>query len=242
MLGMASEAWPVGKRGAVSLSYDRSSPGSLDVILPGLGQNGLTATFYIEPADVMLDIRRWRDISAQGHEIGNGGLLAAAKPDGSLPHWLLEPISHCVDLAEECIAELFPEQGDHSMAYPRGTPRCADGLDYREVIVATGLVARSGIEGFNSPDSCDIYYLARTSGANLSAQDLINLTRTAQERNLWMILVFEEIGSGPGTTGVEAHYEYCSWLADLRDEIWVGSLISGARAIEAAERGKIRLS
>lgn len=238
---MASAIWPDGIQAAVSLTYDRPGPGALDVIMPGLNQHDLTATFYIEPADVVLDIRRWREIASQGHEIGNGGLLAAAKPDGSLPHWLLEPISHCLDLAEECIEELFPDQGEHSMAYPRGTPRCAGGLDYREVVVATGLVARSGIEGFNSPESCDIYYLARTSAGNLSAQDLINLTCTAVERGLWMIAVFESFGSEVGMTSVEAHFEYCSWLAQAKDRVWVDTVIRGARAVEYAERSQLHL-
>ncbi|MES1227236.1 MAG: polysaccharide deacetylase family protein, partial [Armatimonadota bacterium] len=93
------------QKAAISLAYDGGYASHLSEALPLLRQLGLSATFYIEPPRLLNQLRQWKQVAREGHEIANGTLLGAALPDGSMPAFridsILEDVSACEELLEE---------------------------------------------------------------------------------------------------------------------------------------------
>ena len=77
--------WPNGAKAALALTYDDALGSQLEAAVPHLNAVNLRATFYIslgfdERAD---KIRTWRQVAADGHELGNHTLVHPCR--GALP-------------------------------------------------------------------------------------------------------------------------------------------------------------
>jgi hypothetical protein len=227
--------WPNGMRAAVSLTYDGALRNHLEVVTPALTQRGLRATFYAYPLRLLESPEGWRVAYRQGHEIGNGCLLGACQPDGSLPGWTPEMVALDIDMMETLLLEVFGD-GEHSFGYPCGSPRCEGAVDYREAVLAFGLVARSGIDGFNSPLSCDLTYLSCVHSFQFERDELLSIAEMALERGMWAIFAFEGVGEGEHGCDIEAHHALLDWLDKRRDDVWVDPVISIASRLRQTKR------
>ncbi|MGC8782600.1 MAG: polysaccharide deacetylase family protein [Anaerolineae bacterium] len=87
MSAMASSPWPIGHRGAVSLTFDDGRPSQLGRAVPILAEYGLTGTFYLNfpwnvehatgptlvgLAEQATELGRWVIFTI--HDIGDGSL------------------------------------------------------------------------------------------------------------------------------------------------------------------------
>ena len=65
--------WPDNRKGAVSLGFDDGCPSHLSVAVPALNARGFKGTFFLMSGDGSWspDWNAWRDVAAQGHEIGS---------------------------------------------------------------------------------------------------------------------------------------------------------------------------
>jgi len=72
---MTALAWPEGKRGAVSLTYDDALPVHYEHVAPLLEEHGLRATFYTNVLSLGANPEAWRQVAARGHELGNHSIF-----------------------------------------------------------------------------------------------------------------------------------------------------------------------
>jgi hypothetical protein len=75
MENMTALAWPEGKRGAVSLTYDDALPVHYEHVAPLLEEHGLRATFYTNVLSLGANPEAWRQVAARGHELGNHSIF-----------------------------------------------------------------------------------------------------------------------------------------------------------------------
>jgi peptidoglycan/xylan/chitin deacetylase (PgdA/CDA1 family) len=200
----------------VSLSYDGGDMSHLETVVPDLNDRGLKATFYLEPTHLLEQIVEWRSVAAVGHEIGNGCLLGACLPDGSLPAWTLEMILEELVASRELLADLLPGRIS-TAALPWGKAECSESDDYAvDVIEAMGPV-RTGAVGFNDVQSPG-HRLRMIPMVGLSGKQMVDVVRQAQDKEQWPILSFGGVGSGERSVDVSAHRELLDYLVSHKPE------------------------
>ncbi len=223
------------------MSYDGTKLCQLETALPQLERHGLRGTFYADSAPLMQHAHAWIEAQSRGHEIGNGTLLAAALPDGSLPAWTPKMIVDDIELAEDLLGELFPSQREHSFAYPIGMPRCADGNDYSPEVMKLGMVARSGVVGYNRLGA-DARYLRCIPAYEMNGEDLIACAEQAVKRNLVAVFAFVGVGAGEFAVDAKAHEEFCAWLSDNRDRVTLDTVTGVAEQTAGVRTSRFRLA
>lgn len=225
--------WPGDRLAAVSLSYDGTTINHVETVLPLLLPLDLRATYYSYSPNLLDAVPLWREAFRQGNEIGDGCLTEAADPDGSLPKWTPEMIASEMEMNRLLLDDLFVPVRERSFAYPWGQPRCSGSRDYREVVMGTSMVARSGIEGLNSPGSCELTYLNSIHVNDLQSCDLVEFVVSAAATGKWVIFSFCGVGVGEPSLDAAEHDEFCRWLASQREEFWIQPVIDVAAYIRA---------
>lgn len=223
--------WPDGRRAALSLSYDGTTINHLETVLPLLFSLGIEATFYAYSPNLLDNIPLWREAYRHGYEIGNGALLEAAHPDGSLLKWTSEMIASEIEMTDLLLDDLFVPIRERSFGYPWGLPRAAQGLDYREILEATGYVARSGNAGMNSPFSCDLRHLNCCMADEMGSEAMIHESEMAAESGSWLIFAFEGVGVGERGVDSSDHEALCRWISSNLDRFWTKSVIDVAHRV-----------
>ena len=109
-------SWPHNSVAAVSLTFDGSTASHLDAG-SHLDRAGICATFYADPASLLEDPTRWREIVRKGHELGNHALFAACDDDGLLIRMTPEAIAEELDEGRALLEEEFGV-ARHSAAMP----------------------------------------------------------------------------------------------------------------------------
>lgn len=232
MMPPAQSPWPEGARAAVSLTYDGARDAHLGFVAEDLAHYGLRGTFFLDVARALDRMPQWRQAFERGHEIGNGCLFEAADPDGALGRWTREMVFAEIEAAREFLDEQFPAL-DRSFAFPFGSPRCAAGADYRDVVEASGYVARSGIEGFNAPSSCALSYLRMIPAAGLSAEEVVTLAQIGVRASAWLIFAFGDFGEGSELCCARAHRELTRWLWQTGADVWIAPMAPVARTLRS---------
>lgn len=214
----------------VSLTFDGTTLGHLEVAVKMLDERGMRGTFYADPAALLENIEGWRGAAARGHEIGNGCLITAAQPDGSLPQWPLQTVADEIDISEALLTDLFPTVEHRSFGYPWGNPVCGTGEDYRFAVKAHFSVARSGTEGRNLPTKTDPLYVRTILAEGHSGDDLIRLAGPALAGKEWIVFAFRGIGEGDRAVDLAAFRALLDALVDVQImplieavDVWLGS-------------------
>lgn len=195
----------------ISITYDGGDFSHRESVVPALDQRGLKGTFYVEPTDVLDHLNFWQDVSGAGHEIGNGSMLGACLPDGSLPMWTLEMICEELESSSDLLADLF-HAAPHSIGLPLGKAVCSDHPSYAEVLAQRcGRAVRSGFNGLN-PVYPQGHLLSVIPMVGLSGTQMIEVVRNALAKESWAILAFYGVGSGDRSVDLAAHDELLDFL------------------------------
>jgi peptidoglycan/xylan/chitin deacetylase (PgdA/CDA1 family) len=221
-------------KGVVSLTYDGTLAEHATVALPQLERAGIKATFFAEPAAMLDSVQTWRAAQASGHEIGNGCLLGAALPDGSLPAWTPEMIGEDIDECDRLLADLFPSQVSVSFAYPIGDPKCAGGLDYRPVVERRHDVCRSGSTGTNAPAETNVQRLLTVPVGLSEEGGVFEALEAAAASGAWVVLAFESVEPA-------LHRSVVEWLLARQGDVTVAPLQEAAKPFLVASKPKLRL-
>jgi peptidoglycan/xylan/chitin deacetylase (PgdA/CDA1 family) len=64
-------AWPDGRRGAVSLTYDDGLDSQIENAVPDLRAAGFKATFFLTRENMQARLADWQGVFGLGHEVGN---------------------------------------------------------------------------------------------------------------------------------------------------------------------------
>lgn len=233
--------WPENCKGAISLTYDGTLRSHSELALSQLDLAGIKGTFFADPVTLLDSLPIWRTAYESGHEISNGCLIPAACADGSLSAWTPEMIDDEISSTEGLLHELFPGRRRIAFGYPWGLPRCMDLVDYRELVIARDLVARSGEAGTNNPVSCSLGYLKAIPTNSLSGEEMIHIAMDTMLKGEWGVFSFASIGEGENGVDARAHKRLAKWLSEQRTEIWTDTLSNVAFWVETTRARHFRL-
>ncbi len=228
-------------KGIVSLTYDGGQLCHLETVAPQLNEVGFKATFYPDPVSMLSDLKAWRLQSIEGHEIGNGSLLSAALPDGSLPAFTPQMLLEDAEECETLLREVFPDQGPASLALPWGADRCADGQSYHWLLAQRFPVIRSGNHGVNRLGQAMSASLLSVPVVGMSGSEMIDLVRLALHGDSWLILCFSGVGVGDVSIDAKAHAQMLSFLEASRSMVDVLPVQKAAIAGRGQKLGSLNL-
>lgn len=172
MKEMEKFEWPDGCEVAVSLTFDGGLAPQLNFAVPLLNKLGFKATFYLNPReDYRETLKPWREVSEQGHEIGNHSLTHpcscnfsfSRNAENCLEKMSLDDIREDILEAHRRITEVIPS-GSKTFAYPCYETSVGRGLtkkSYVPIVAGIFVAARSlGERRYaNSPLFCDLHEL-----------------------------------------------------------------------------------
>lgn len=201
----------------LSLSYDGGHISHLETVLPDLNERGLRGTFYLEPTSLLEEIVEWRGVSAAGHEVGNGSLIGACLPDGSLPAWTVEMILDELEASQELMQDLLPGTLS-TAALPWGKAVCSETDDYSGAVAEALGPVRTGVVGFNDALDPDLR-LKMVPMVGLDGRQMVDVVRQAMGRGEWAILSFGGVGSGDRSVDAVDHRILLDFLVSHKLEV-----------------------
>lgn len=196
----------------VSLTYDGSTIGHAEIVLPALDAFGFKGTFFIDPSEVLARPRVWREAHAAGHEIGNGGLLS-------------EFSTHSDQLIRETNEFIFEFFGERCQSIAQRA--------FDQPLQNPVLFTRTGVEGINRIGSglpiralyCD----------NYSGPELIGFIEHVPP-NSWLVFAFMGVGEGEPSIDLSAHQQLLSYLAQSPHQVATFCELARLRTLGAQER------
>ncbi len=222
-------------QGIVSLTYDGTQLCHVETALPDLIEYGLTGTFYAEPSTLLDHYPAWRNAQLKGHEIGNGSLLAASLPNGTLPAWTTEMILDDLSEATDLIEDLFSNQPECSIGLPIGRAICADSSDYVPTLRGTYNVIRTGQAGVNMANIGAANTLKIIDPTDINGSQLAQIARQALQNPLWVVFAFDGIGSGSRSIDHKCHRQLLDFLSQNQDLVNIMPVIVAANKVNASE-------
>ncbi len=242
---MSGFAWPEGRRGAVSLSFDDGHPSQLNRAIPIMEARGLRGTFYlsVKTDDYMKRFEPWVDAAARGHEMGNHTRSHTCSRNFSddpgakgLERSTLEEIEADILAAEAALRERFPDITERTFAYPCYQHWVGEGVNRRSYvpIVARRFVAGRGVGEymfFNNPATQDLAYLNCQPCERLSAAEMIGLVEVAASRGHWCVFAFHSIDGGRLGCSEFDFTLLCDHLAAHQDRLWTAPVVEVAKHI-----------
>jgi peptidoglycan-N-acetylglucosamine deacetylase len=236
--------WRDSIAGAVSLTFDDGIVTQLDNAIPCLNTNDLKGTFYLNPHrgerwDLLLS--RWKEVSQQGHEIGNHtsshpcSCNFGFSADNCLEKLTLQDIADTIDEATEAMDTEFPEQNGHrSFCYPCYQSHVGSGTNrtsYVPLVAERFVCGRGGGERANNPRIIDLSYTWAWAVNGHSAQDMIDYVENAVSQGLWAIICMHGVGGEHIAIETEALAGLCTHLNDHRDRILTDTVVALADRI-----------
>lgn len=214
----------------ISLTYDGGLVSHRELVLRRLHEQGLTATFFIDPVSLVEHWQTWHQAQRDGHEIGNGCLLPSAEPNGRLPGWDLDMVAGEILESQEAFLELLGTEPE-AFAYPWGLPEAESGGDYRGTVRPQFMWARSGQEFWNDEATLNPQYLGCFRVEGTDAEAALRYLDESVRRGAWAILAFPGIGDGEISCDQRVHEAILQHLRSELAVVPVVTLSSGVRAL-----------
>ena len=228
--------WPNETKAAVSLSYDDALNSQLDNAIPTLDKYDFKGSFYLILSSPVVKHRlsEWREIAANGHELGNHTINHACS--GSLPgrEWVPEHNDLDSKKFEEIINEvetansfLKAIDGENIRTF---TVPCTDQLvENKNYVLAlhnkfVGIKSHVG-DIPNSINKLDIKNTPVWAPSNQTGQELISFVKKAAEKGTMANFTFHGIGGDHLSVSKTAHQELLAYLAKNRDIYWVDTFL-----------------
>lgn len=227
----AQITWPDGKKAAIVLSYDDGLNSHLDYAIPQLNSFGFKGTFFLYgylPED---KFDAWRQVSEQGHEIGNHSLYHPCNGNGKVgksarfysENYDVPSILREIGMMSKLILAITGKK-PVSYAYPCGET-VVGGVDYSDSLKQSGLVKyarngkdRDGITSFENLNPYKVPAYGVKQGA--SADDLIQYAKTVVKNGGLGIFLFHGVGGDYIDVDAGVHQELLEYLSEHEDEIW----------------------
>jgi peptidoglycan/xylan/chitin deacetylase (PgdA/CDA1 family) len=208
-------AWPGGRRGAVSLTYDDGLDSQLANVVPALAAMGLKATFFITEEN--MDARRadWIAVRRDGHEIADHTVSHPCKlrkyTADAFRDQELAPMERYLD-------DNFGAGAPRDYAYPCGFMKLGKGSTpeqmarYRSLMAGTFAAARIVNGEPNDPrqvvhDRYQLHAFEPTYDKDDPGGAYAYIDKAVQ-KGAWAILVFHEVLEkrvGEGDTSIGVH-------------------------------------
>ena len=235
----ADFAWPAkgpvkDKKCAIVLTYDDALRSQLDIAIPQLDAANLRGTFFLDGDITPADMRRWRQVQARGHELGNHSVFHPC-PRSMLPdrkNYFTENYDSERMFSEIAVMNnvLFGIDGRESRTY---SVPCSQtiigGGDYANALRDTGLVkyARTGGDQWNSVVTdfarLDVFRVPSYGPVNgPGGAELIAYVERVRSAGGLGVLQFHGVGGDYLEVSAQAHQELLDHLRTHPD-VWVGT-------------------
>ena len=232
---MAQIQWPAGKKAAIMLTYDDGLQSQLDNVVPALNEHNFKGTFflmgyYLDARDIPL----WREVSHQGHELGNHSIY---HPCNEAQADTLS--SHCRALNCYTVEEMLNEikimntflsaidgKSQHSYAYPCGQHK-AGGEEYGVPMIQQGICNFARMtdseEVITSPSQLNPANIPSfTALPGYKASQMIAFIEKVLAHGGAGVILFHGIGGDWLSVDTTEHQQMLDYLA-AHPEIWVGT-------------------
>ncbi|NKB68382.1 MAG: polysaccharide deacetylase family protein [Candidatus Latescibacteria bacterium] len=254
MVDKAIFEWPEGKRGAVSVTYDDGLSCHHEVVGPAWERHGLRVTFYpsfVWPnTDIMDNPDAWRQLAANGHELGNHSLFHACRRDGATtynlkdytaPRWKeeMQVANFALSLLDGRTERTFGNTCCNTTIGPDSQKESLEPLVAELFVAARGDMTKEPVDvktvNYNGLGT----FAADTEMLGVkheehSVEATIRIITEAADSGRWAIFMIH--GVGQGTHGFfmeeEEHDELVQHLAERRDEIWTAPVVEVARYLK----------
>ncbi len=147
-IGESVSPWSNGAFCAVSFAYVGGLPEHLELAVPLLRQLGLPATFFLDPLNVIDDVRPWDALKATEHEIGLAPFGDATR-SGFLPGWTNGGFGEEIRSAKRFVRDVFGVKAT-SLYHPGGT-LYGDVANFSEIMHREFPTVVTSISGQNTP-------------------------------------------------------------------------------------------
>lgn len=238
-------AWPDGKRGAVSLTFDDARLSQADVGLPLLDSYGVRATFYVSPGSLQKRLPTWKQAVTDGHEIGNHSLRHPCTGnfpfarEKALEDYTLEQMERELEEANEVIETALGIR-PATFAYPCGQKFVGRGRHLKSYVplVAEMFLAGRGWmdEAANDPAFCDPAQLLGMELDGLDFDQAKKLIDAAVENGGWLVFAGHEIGDGGRqTTRIDTLKAICEYAQNPDSGLWLDTVANIGAYVRAAQ-------
>jgi peptidoglycan-N-acetylglucosamine deacetylase len=236
-------AWPDGRLGAVSLTFDDGAASQLRRAVPALNEAGLQGTFYLNPRgeDWEARLAPWIAVADAGHEIGNHTLthpctrgFADRLDVPCLERMTLADIESDILEAERRLRAVIPHHDRRSFCYPCYFSYVGEGAERRSYVpvVAKHFVAgRTKGERANHPLTSDLHDLSSWPAERMSGAELVGLAERAPAAGRWTVLTFHGINEGHLSVAAGDLQELIDHLHRHRQRIWTAPVATVAQQI-----------
>ena len=226
--------WPVGKKMALSLTFDDARLSQPDKGIPLIDRYGVKATFYLSPDNMKQRLAQWKKAVSDGHDIGNHSLFHPCtgnfewSRDHALENYTLEDMSRELDSANRLINDLLGVP-PVSFAYPCGQTFVGRGggtRSYVPLISEKFETGRGWLNEYpNDPLFCDLSQLAGCELDGKSFEQIRILIESAKNKGQWLILAGHEMDDGGYQTSLLSTIEaICKYAADPANGIWIDNV------------------
>ena len=226
----ADFSWPVGKRAAVTLTFDDARASQVDVGLDLLNRLGAKATFYVVPARMEERLAGWKRLAAGGYEIGNHSLRHPCtgnfrwSREAALEQYTLERMRQELIEANKLIEEMLGVK-PVTFAYPCGQTFVGRGAQTRSYVPTVDelfLIGRTWLdETAVDPAFLDPAQVTGIAMDGKSFNEVKSLVDSAREAGKWLILAGHETGtSGLQTTRLSMLEKLVPYLKDPKNQLW----------------------
>jgi peptidoglycan-N-acetylglucosamine deacetylase len=239
-------AWPDGKSGAVSLSFDDARVSQIDVGMEIFDRHDAKGTFYVSLNTAEKRLAGWKRAVENGHEIGNHSIRHPCSGNfkwargSALEDYTLQQMDLELAAAQDAITDLLGVT-PKTFAYPCGQTFVGRGerlRSYIPVVAKRFLVGRTFRDEFqNDPAYCDLARLGSFPSDGLTYEEARLLIEAAVRSGTWLVFTGHDIGE-KAYQGVpsDALDGICRYCLDPANGVWldtvaaVGSYVAAARA------------
>lgn len=239
---------PTESRCIVSLTYDDALPCHFESIAPLLEEHDLRGTFYVPcGTSFFTHAESWREVAAQGHELGNHTLFHPCHDQSwldeayNLRNYTARRWSDEVRLANDilCLVDgrsvrSFGNTCHHNAIGSGDTASTVDKLAPEHFVAARGEhtgkpVDLKKINWFN----------LGTRGADGATFDQLRMEiERMRARGGWLILTMHGVGPRDHKLHIDEdeHTRLIEWLADHQETIWTATVRAVAEALKPSRR------
>ncbi len=230
-----SFSWPDGKKAAISLSFDDARQSHPKTGRDLFRRIGGKATFYVNPPAMLYDIEGWKDLVADGHEIGNhtinhpctGNFLWSR--DKSLESYSLATMEQELLEANQ---QIYAMLGVHavSFAYTCGNSFVGRGANRNSYVPLVAKHFKSGRGWLNEPPNDPLFSdMAMLQGNEMDGKNFKNdikpMIDAAIKNGSYLLLAGHEIGiGGAQTVEISMLEELLDYLNQPDCEVWLGTV------------------
>lgn len=226
--------WPVGKRAAISLSFDDARVSQIDAGIPILDQHGVKATFYLSPSRVHERIAGWRKAVANGHEMGNHTVSHPCSGNfiwsrnNALEEYTLDRMEQELLAANAFIESEFGVT-PKSFAYCCGQKYVGRGTMQHSFVplIAKHFVAGRGFrdEDANDPIYVDLAQLYGVDGDSQPFERLRYWIDKAVAQAGWLVFALHDVGDFPRQSmTTDVLDAVCAYCTNPANGIWIDTV------------------